>query len=112
MFEGLFTELRGEGVSVALDEWLMLHDALVRDLHDSTLSGFYLMARSLLVKDEAKYDASDIAFARYFSGIEPAGDAVDDRVWKWLHENPKVLELSKCEAPTRCSSGATLRDGG
>ena len=94
MFEGLFTALRDEGVPVALDEWLMLHDALDRDLHQSTLSGFYLTARSLLVKDESNYDGFDIAFARYFSGIEPATDSVDDRVWKWLRENPKMLQLT------------------
>ena len=44
---------------MALDEWLMLHDALDRDLHQSTLSGFYLTARSLLVKDESNYDGFD-----------------------------------------------------
>ncbi len=60
MFEGLFTALRDEGVPVALDEWLMLHDALERDLHQSTLSGFYLTALSLLVKDEANYDSFDV----------------------------------------------------
>ena len=95
MFEGLFTALRDEGVPVALDEWLMLHDALERDLHHSTLSGFYLMSRAVLVKDEAHYDGFDVAFARYFSGIEPADDAVDDRVWKWLHENPRFLHISE-----------------
>ena len=94
MFEGLFTALRDEGVPVALDEWLMLHEGLERDLHESTLSGFYLMSRAVLVKDEAHYDGFDIAFARYFSGIEPAGEAVDDRVWKWLEENPHFLHIS------------------
>jgi len=95
VFEGLFTALRDEGVPVALDEWLMLHDALERDLHHSTLSGFYLMSRAVLVKDESHYDGFDVAFARYFSGIEPADDAVDDRVWKWLHENPRFLHISE-----------------
>jgi len=95
VFEGLFTALRDEGVPVALDEWLMLHDALERDLHQSTLSGFYLMSRAVLVKDEAHYDGFDIAFARYFSGIEPAGEAVDDRVWKWLEQNPQFLHISE-----------------
>ena len=95
MFEGLFTALRDEGVPVALDEWLMLHDALERDLHQSTLSGFYLMSRAVLVKDEAHYDGFDIAFARYFSGIEPAGEAVDDKVWKWLEQNPQFLHISE-----------------
>jgi len=95
VFEGLFTALRDEGVPVALDEWLMLHDALERDLHQSTLSGFYLMSRAVLVKDEAHYDGFDIAFARYFSGIEPAGEAVDDKVWKWLEQNPQFLHISE-----------------
>ncbi len=94
MFEGLFTALRDEGVPVALDEWLMLHDALGRDLHGSTLSGFYLMSRAVLVKDEAHYDGFDVAFARYFSGIETVGEGVDDRVWAWLDANPRVLDLS------------------
>ncbi len=95
MFEGLFTALRDEGVPVALDEWLMLQDALERDLHHSTLSGFYLMSRAVLVKDEAHYDGFDVAFARYFSGIEPADEAVDDRVWRWLEENPRFLHISE-----------------
>jgi len=95
MFEGLFTALRDEGVPVALDEWLMLHDALERDLHRSTLSGFYLMSRAVLVKDEAHYDGFDVAFARYFSGIEPATEAVDDRVWTWLEKNPQFLHISE-----------------
>lgn len=95
MFEGLFTALRDEGVPVALDEWLMLHDALERGLHQSSLSGFYLTARSLLVKDESNYDGFDIAFARYFSGIEPATTAVDDRVWRWLEHNPRLFELTE-----------------
>ena len=95
MFEGLFTALRDEGVPVALDEWLMLHDALERDLHRSTLSGFYLMSRAVLVKDEAHYDGFDVAFARYFSGIEPATEAVDDTVWTWLEKNPQFLHISE-----------------
>ncbi len=41
MLEGLFPALRNEGVLVALDEWLMLHDALERDLHQSTLRFFH-----------------------------------------------------------------------
>ena len=95
MFEGLFTALRDEGVPVALDEWLMLHDALERDLHRSTLSGFYLMSRAVLVKDESHYDGFDVAFARYFSGIEPATEAVDDTVWTWLEKNPQFLHISE-----------------
>jgi uncharacterized protein with von Willebrand factor type A (vWA) domain len=53
------------------------------------------MSRAVLVKDEAHYDGFDIAFARYFSGIEPAGEAVDDKVWTWLEQNPQFLHISE-----------------
>ena len=72
MFEGLFTALRDEGVPVALYEWLMLHQALEQDLHRSTPSGFYLMSRAVLVKDEAHYDGFDLALTRNLAGTSAA----------------------------------------
>ncbi len=94
MFEGLFVQLRAEGVPVAMDEWLGLQDALGRGLHDNSLAGFYLLARALLVKSERHYDAYDLAFERYFSGLEPVGEGIADRVWQWLKEDPRRLNLT------------------
>lgn len=93
MFEGLFYGLRARGVPVAMDEWLALQEALSRGLADSSLSRFYLLARALLVKSESHYDDYDLAFAEYLSGLEQADDAIADRVWEWLAENPDVLRL-------------------
>lgn len=84
MFDGFLHELRGHGVPVATDEWLGLQDALEQDVAGSSLAGFYLAARSLLVKSERFYDAYDRAFEAYFSGLRPADDTIDDAVWEWL----------------------------
>ena len=84
MFDGFLHELRGRGVPVAPDEWLGLQDALARDVAGSSLSGFYLAGRALLVKSERHYDAYDRAFESYFSGLHPADDTIGDAVWEWL----------------------------
>ena len=94
MFEGLFFGLRARGVPVAMDEWLGLQEALARGLADSSLSRFYLLARAMLVKSERHYDDYDLAFAEYLSGLEQADDAIADRVWEWLAENPAALAMT------------------
>ena len=66
MFYGFFRALREEGVPVSLQEWLMLMEALSLELSDNSLSGFYELGRSLLVKSESIYDRYDAAFIRYF----------------------------------------------
>ncbi len=97
MFEGLFHGLRARGVPVAMDEWLALQDALGRGLADSSLSRFYLLARSLLVKSERWYDDFDLAFAEYLEGLEQADDAIADRVWEWLAGHPDALRESDAQ---------------
>lgn len=77
---------------VAVDEWLALQAALERGLADSSLSRLYLLARSLLVKSERHYDDYDLAFADYLSGLEPADDAIADRVWGWLAREPGAMQ--------------------
>ncbi|MEZ5080160.1 MAG: VWA domain-containing protein [Thermoleophilia bacterium] len=94
MFEGLFHALRRNGVPVALDEWLTLQTALSRNLAGSSLAGFYLMARSLVTKSEQHYDAYDVAFAEYFSGLIATPEEVGDHVMEWLKDTPEALKLS------------------
>lgn len=94
MFEGFFHALRGHGVPVAMDEWLTLQRALEEGLADDSLGGFYLLARAVLVKSEARYDDYDVAFAEYFHGLQPASPEIDDRVWEWLARDADPLSLS------------------
>jgi uncharacterized protein with von Willebrand factor type A (vWA) domain len=70
MFIDFFYELKGEGIPVCLNEWMTLMEALAKDLAFSSLTGFYYLARAVLVKNEAHLDSFDLAFAKYFKGVE------------------------------------------
>lgn len=94
MFEGFLYALRDEGVPVATGEWLALQQALSRGLADASTTRFHALARSLLVKNEAHYDAYDVAFLRFFGGVTPATDEIADRVMDWLRQQPGALGLS------------------
>ncbi len=70
MFLDFFYELRRRKVPVATQEWMTLMQGLELGLHDSSLDGFYHLARAVCVKDLAHYDAFDAAFLSVFKGIE------------------------------------------
>lgn len=93
MFEGFLHTLRASGVPVATDEWLVLQGALGRGLADDRLDGFYLLARSLLVKSERHYDGYDLAFSTYFGDVEATSPEISDRVLDWLRDDANVLRL-------------------
>lgn len=77
MFIDFFFELRKEGVPVALNEWMTLMEGLEKDLAASSLTGFYYLARAVLVKREAHYDRFDVAFARCFKHVETTPQMVE-----------------------------------
>jgi uncharacterized protein with von Willebrand factor type A (vWA) domain len=86
IFLSFFFLLRGRGLKVTPQQWLTLIEGLSRGLHGSSLIGFYSLARSILVRDEAELDDFDIAFAEHFEGIEGAVPTIEQEVWKWLEE--------------------------
>jgi len=61
-------------------------EALSRGYALSSLSSFYFLARSVLVKSEAFYDQYDQAFQDFFEGIETPPE-IRDEVLEWL-KNP------------------------
>ena len=69
MFSAFFYLLRAKGLDVSLNEWLMLMEALEKDLAHSSLTSFYYLARSILVKSETEYDMFDGAFLEFFKDI-------------------------------------------
>lgn len=86
MYTGFFYQLRREGVPVSITEWMTLMEALNAGLAGSSLSGFYYLARAVLVKSESHFDQYDLAFQSYFRGIETPARLLD-QVSQWL-ENP------------------------
>jgi uncharacterized protein with von Willebrand factor type A (vWA) domain len=90
----LLYELRARRVKVGLGEWLALMEALARGLHDSSLTGFYHLARSLLCHSEAQFDAFDEAFALVFQGVEGEAFTVTEEILEWLADPARLLYLS------------------
>ncbi len=94
MFVDFLYELRKRGLKVGPQEGLTLAAALTRDLHDTTLDGFYDVARSLLVHREQDLDAFDQAFANYFQGIETEALQISEELLSWLKEAAPRRELT------------------
>ena len=46
----------------------------------SSLIGFYYLCRAVLIKSEAYYDKFDLAFARFFEGVETPED-LPEQIW-------------------------------
>lgn len=96
MFINFFYELKNEGIPVSLNEWLVLMEALAKDLAFSSMTGFYYLARAILIKSETHFDRYDIVFSRYFKGVETPEDILEEAI-AWLNDPnlPKVMLHNK-----------------
>jgi uncharacterized protein len=92
-----FYALRRAGVPVSSHEWLALMDGLARGLHDSSLDGFYRLARVLCVKDPAHFDAFDLAFLETFKDVRHDALALTDQLLDWLKDRIERRSLSDDE---------------
>lgn len=92
MFLEFFYLLRARGLSVTINEWMMLIEAMDKGLAGSSLTGFYHLCKSILVKSETEYDKFDSVFAEYFRGIETPED-LPSEFWKWLNEDVRVRDM-------------------
>jgi uncharacterized protein with von Willebrand factor type A (vWA) domain len=88
MFLSFFTALRQAHVPVTPREYLVLMQALERDLADKSVENFYHLARALLVKDERNLDKFDLVFAAAFKGLVSLTQAIDrqDIPEDWLRK--------------------------
>jgi len=84
-------ELRRRKLKVSTHEWNALLEALALGLHDSSLDGFYRLARTICVKDVADFDAFDEAFLAYFKDVERMGLEITSEMLDWLSD-PRQLD--------------------
>lgn len=66
-------------------------EALSQGLAGASLSDFYYLARAVLVKSESHFDQYDLAFQKYFRGIETPEQLLD-QVSEWL-KNPLPAKM-------------------
>jgi len=91
VFIDFFYHLRDRGLPLGVTEFITLLDALADGLARESLTHFYGVARSILVKRPAHFDIYDQAFAEYFREAEfdPETRAeITDEVLEWLEDNP------------------------
>ena len=94
MFVPFLFELRKRKVKVGLQEAMALARALAMGLHDSSLDGFYHVARALCVHSETDLDAFDEAFLSSFRGVESQSLRLAEELDQWLRDPKKRRSLS------------------
>ncbi|MFO0761340.1 MAG: VWA domain-containing protein [Byssovorax sp.] len=94
MFIDFLYELRGRKVPVGTQEAVALARALDKGLHESSLDGFYHLARALLIHDEAHLDDFDLVFASHFKGVAIEAKKITEELLEWLKDPIKMRDLS------------------
>jgi len=84
MLIGFFFALKDAKIPVSINEFLVLLDALQKNIASASLDDFYYLARIILVKDEANFDKFDQAFGMYFKGVESLFDLHPEIPLEWL----------------------------
>jgi uncharacterized protein with von Willebrand factor type A (vWA) domain len=84
MLIDFFFTLKEARIPVSIKEFLVLLEALQKQVIDPTLDDFYFLARTTLVKSEAHYDRFDQAFGLYFKGVETRFEKMEEIPLDWL----------------------------
>ncbi|MDD3353673.1 VWA domain-containing protein [Zoogloea sp.] len=84
MLIDFFLHLKARKLPVSTKEFLTLLEALQAGLAGHSMEDFYFLARSCLVKDEARFDRFDQAFGEYFKGVQSIPGLEVDLPEEWL----------------------------
>ncbi|MBE6992892.1 MAG: VWA containing CoxE family protein, partial [Ruminococcaceae bacterium] len=93
MFTDFFYLLRLHGMKVSFNEWMTLTEAMEKGLHGSSLTGFYYLARAILVKTEADFDRFDGTFLEYFKDVEQK--EIPKELLDWLSKPKEQKDYNK-----------------
>jgi uncharacterized protein with von Willebrand factor type A (vWA) domain len=70
MLIDFFFTLRKHKIKTSITEFLDLMAVLKTDLVYADINNFYLLSRTVLIKDESQFDKFDQAFGEYFKGVQ------------------------------------------
>lgn len=96
MFVSFYYRLRDAGVPVRMSAFVKLHEALRQGLVGGSLTRFYRVARTLLIKSETYFDLYDRVFAAHFQGVDMVTEDVVDEIGQLLEEwlaDPMVRQM-------------------
>lgn len=107
MFTKFFYICKAKGLHITLSEWLTLQEALDKGLAGSSLTGFYYLARMILVKSETDFDKFDLAFDECFKAVRSENE-VGSEMLRWLDKSD-MLELAHEDARKWLNEGEDLQ---
>ncbi len=84
MLIDFFFTLKDARIPVSIKEFLILLEAMQKNVIGPSLDDFYFLSRITLVKDEAHFDKFDKAFGQYFKGIDAVFEKNADIPLDWL----------------------------
>jgi uncharacterized protein with von Willebrand factor type A (vWA) domain len=84
MLIDFFFTLKDAKIPVSIKEFLILLEAMQKNVTGPSLDDFYYLSRITLVKDEAHYDKFDKAFGLYFKGIDTIFEKNAEIPLDWL----------------------------
>lgn len=91
MLIDLFHKLRKVQIPVSITEYLALMGALDAGIAGSSVSNFYYLARTTLVKDERYFDRFDQVFGEHFRGQETLFDEIIGEIpLEWLRKQREL----------------------
>ena len=86
MLIDFFFTLKDAKIPVSIKEFLILLEAMQKNVIEPSLDDFYYLSRTTLVKDEAHYDKFDKAFGLYFKGIDTLFEKLPEIPLDWLQK--------------------------
>ena len=86
MLQRFFTELRAARVPVSLKEYLLLIEAMDREVIPDRVEDFYYLSRAALVKDERHIDRFDRVFGQVFRGLAGSSELKAELPAEWLRQ--------------------------
>ena len=84
MLIDFFFTLKDAKIPVSIKEFLILLEAMKKNVIGPSLDDFYFLSRMTMVKDEAHYDKFDKAFGLYFKGIDAVFEKNPEIPLDWL----------------------------
>ena len=104
VFSDYFYYLRENGLPVSMEEWLLLMEALKKNLAHSSLLEFYYLSRAVLVKKESEYDLYNQLFSRYFEKAMAESNTdkiISEKLMEYLETPIEQLAYDKDEVDAR-----------
>jgi uncharacterized protein len=84
MLIDFFFTLKDAKIPVSIKEFLILMEAMQKQVIAPSLDDFYYLSRMTMVKDEAHYDKFDKAFSLYFKGVDTLFEKHPEIPLDWL----------------------------